>query len=421
MDTRNEGPDDVARQGRRGRAVIRFRIDCQETALNRDMVARDRRFLVALSFPGEVRPYVRSVADSLAQELGREKVFFDEYYEAELAVLNLDLKLQKIYRDESDLVVPFFCKDYAEKRWCKVEWDAIRAAIFSRRKDDAVMAIRFDRTEIDGFLETAGYISVNNRRPDEIAALILKRVKDRPSDSSHQVHEHQGLFIDIEPPVIAPMLPIQRIKDLGRKMNIPEKSILDIVTRPRPTAKVLPFRIAKYCVTNEEYWAYVKEKAMVDWPSHWDHQLKAQYGFPFVSDIAKYPVTNISFEEAKNYCVWKDARLPTSTEWEYAALGHRDFFYPWGNDFSADHCNCREHGSNSLCCVDDFRLGDTQSGIRQMAGNVWEMTIGTGSKPELRGGSYRSMCEFWGGHMTFRVQDRQTRAPDIGFRVVTHL
>ena len=161
-----------------------------------------RRFSVSLSFPGEKRDYVRKVAGCLADSLGKDKVFFDEYYEAELAVLNLDLKLQKIYKNESDLVVPFFCTKYAEKKWCKIEWDAIRAAIFSKRKDDAVMAIRFDDAEIDGFLETAGYISVNNRQPHEIASLILKRVKTFSIGSCQQVHQEE--HVDIVPHVTTP-------------------------------------------------------------------------------------------------------------------------------------------------------------------------------------------------------------------------
>ena len=51
-----------------------------------------RRFKVALSFPGERREFVEKVAEKLASALGRESVFYDKYYEAELARGNIDPK-----------------------------------------------------------------------------------------------------------------------------------------------------------------------------------------------------------------------------------------------------------------------------------------------------------------------------------------
>lgn len=377
-----------------------------------------RRFSVSLSFPGEKRDYVRKVAGCLADSLGKDKVFFDEYYEAELAVLNLDLKLQKIYKNESDLVVPFFCAKYAEKNWCKVEWDAIRAAIFSKRKDDAVMAIRFDDAEIDGFLETAGYISVNSRQPHEIASLILKRVKTISISSCQQVHQEEHVNVDIVPHVTASLLPINRIKNVGRKLRISEEHIRTIITRSRPIDNLHPFKIAKYCVTNDEYWSFVQDNATIDWPSQWEYNLREKYGTPFADSIAICPVTNVSLEDAKKYCLWKKARLPTSAEWEYAASAGHERIYPWGDNFNSDCCNSIEQKSNTISPVSNFPKGNTPSGIRQMAGNVWEMTTGTSKTLELRGGSYRSLCEFWGGFFAFKIIDRNKVAADIGFRLV---
>src|SRR5262249_39560640 len=53
-----------------------------------------RRFRVALSFPGENRAYVASVAAHLKSGLGDGRVFYDNDYVAELARPNLDLLLQ---------------------------------------------------------------------------------------------------------------------------------------------------------------------------------------------------------------------------------------------------------------------------------------------------------------------------------------
>jgi len=106
-------------------------------------------FKVALSFPGEHRAFVRSVADFLVRELSNDTVFYDQFYEAILARPNLDSLLQSIYYERSDLVVVFVCKEYKEKDWCGVEWRSIRSRL-NTRNDDRIMLIRFDDSEIDG-------------------------------------------------------------------------------------------------------------------------------------------------------------------------------------------------------------------------------------------------------------------------------
>jgi hypothetical protein len=57
----------------------------------------NKRFKVALSFAGERRDYIAQVAELLASELGKDKVFYDAWYKAELARPNLDVYLQTIY------------------------------------------------------------------------------------------------------------------------------------------------------------------------------------------------------------------------------------------------------------------------------------------------------------------------------------
>ncbi|MHC4474284.1 MAG: SUMF1/EgtB/PvdO family nonheme iron enzyme [Planctomycetota bacterium] len=380
----------------------------------------NHRFLVALSFPGEKRSFARSVAEILAQYLGKDRVFFDRFYEAELAVLNLNKKLQKIYRDESDLVVPFFCKDYAKKKWCKVEWDAICAAIFARQEDDAVMAIRFDDTPIDGFLETAGYVSVGNRQPGQIADLILERVRARSSGSSPKTTASaEDPFIDVAGSESLLEVPTTWLKSLGEKLRILQREIIPIVTRSRSHKKTTSFRIARYCVTNADYWAYARSKGMVKWPSYWSNEhKKSNHGFPFSQELTDCPVTDVSFEDAKKYCRWRRAGLPLSSEWEIAASAGGESRYPWGDNFNKDFCNGKEGGLDCVCSVSRFPQGDTPSGIRQMAGNVWEWVVGPSDKAELRGGSYHTQCEFWGSVFAFKDAPRERTASDIGFRIV---
>lgn len=59
----------------------------------------DIRFEVAISFAGDnKRDVIRQVAKALKRELGEGKVFFDEWFEAELAGPDAHIVLQNVYR-----------------------------------------------------------------------------------------------------------------------------------------------------------------------------------------------------------------------------------------------------------------------------------------------------------------------------------
>jgi len=139
-------------------------------------------FKVAVSFPGEKRRYVSRVVDFLRGQLGKDSVFYDFDYKAQLARPNLDTLLQKIYRDQSDLIVVFLCAEYAEKQWCGLEWRAIRDIIKSKQ-DERVMYIRFDDAQVDGVLSIDGYIDGCAHSAEEVANFILTRIAELEQDA----------------------------------------------------------------------------------------------------------------------------------------------------------------------------------------------------------------------------------------------
>ncbi|MBS1786784.1 MAG: hypothetical protein JST85_03635 [Acidobacteria bacterium] len=52
-----------------------------------------RRFAIALSFPGEHRTFVEQVAAHLATTFSQDRVLYDHYHDAEFARLDLDVYL----------------------------------------------------------------------------------------------------------------------------------------------------------------------------------------------------------------------------------------------------------------------------------------------------------------------------------------
>jgi tetratricopeptide (TPR) repeat protein len=148
------------------------------------MSTPEKRFEVALSFPGEHRDFVQQIANHLAGKVGRGRVLYDKFYEAEFARPNLDTHLQRLYHDESELIAVFLCADYERKEWCGLEWRAIRDLI-KKRQASSVMPLRFDDTEIPGLFSIDGYVSIGNREPREVADLIVQRMQlDSQSSNS---------------------------------------------------------------------------------------------------------------------------------------------------------------------------------------------------------------------------------------------
>ncbi len=133
------------------------------------------RFKVALSFPGQHRDRIESIAGYLAQSLGRDHILYDKWYDAEFARRDLDIYLADLYHSHSELLVVFLCAEYENSEWCNLEWHDIRD-LLKQKQADRVMFLTFDpHAKVAGIRSNDGYLDIRTMANQEVADKILKR------------------------------------------------------------------------------------------------------------------------------------------------------------------------------------------------------------------------------------------------------
>jgi formylglycine-generating enzyme len=126
------------------------------------------------------------------------------------------------------------------------------------------------------------------------------------------------------------------------------------------------------------------------------------------------PINCVPFNVAYAFCIWDGGRLPTETEWNFAAAGgSQQRSYPWrapgsvGEPITPAHATYESTGPTP---VGSKALGDGRWGHADLAGNVSEWTLDYYQEPLLpcndclntapttdrveRGGHYASPADF---------------------------
>lgn len=98
-----------------------------------------------------------------------------------------------------------------------------------------------------------------------------------------------------------------------------------------------------------------------------------------------HPVSQISYNDAVNYCKWANKDLPTEAQWEKGARGPDGNEYPWGNTEPNDTTANFDNLIGSTSKAGSYEKGQSFYGLLDMAGNVYQWCkdwYGTGPRAE---------------------------------------
>jgi formylglycine-generating enzyme required for sulfatase activity len=165
--------------------------------------------------------------------------------------------------------------------------------------------------------------------------------------------------------------------------------------------------ISKFSITNSQFGRFISDggyaarscwtangwkwKGRITQPAYWKD---GKFNGP------DQPVVGVSWYEAVAYCNWLSLkegltpaydcsgraslgasgyRLPTETEWEYAAAkgapDQAERIYPWGDMWDPKNTVCRvapARASKTASVGSRSPQGDTPQGLADMGGNVWQ-------------------------------------------------
>jgi len=132
------------------------------------------------------------------------------------------------------------------------------------------------------------------------------------------------------------------------------------------------FQLAKTEVTVAEYLSCVADGACEE-PGSWSGEC-----YWNSAEHDEYPVNCVSWDSATKYCQWAGGRLPSESEWEYAARSEgQETTYPWGNEAaSCTQAVIKDGGDGCGTAlpmpVCSKKAGLSAQGVCDMSGNVFE-------------------------------------------------
>jgi formylglycine-generating enzyme required for sulfatase activity len=162
---------------------------------------------------------------------------------------------------------------------------------------------------------------------------------------------------------------------------------------PQHIVSIQSFALGRYDVTRGEYAAFVQETGFPLGDGcgpdsfKWNKQAGVSWQTPGISQTERDPVVCVSWHDARAYISWLNGkvhrpaspaggpyRLPTESEWEYAARAGTTTRFWWGDDDSGASGHAW-HKSNSGGHTQPVgSMPPNSFGLYDMAGNVWQWT-----------------------------------------------
>jgi formylglycine-generating enzyme required for sulfatase activity len=226
-----------------------------------------------------------------------------------------------------------------------------------------------------------------------------------------------------------------------------------------------PFAAGVYDVTVGEYSQFVAATGVganscATYDGAWRINPSVTWRNAIESQTSSHPVSCVSWHDAKDYAAWlshtthQRYRLPSASEWEYAARAGSAAQVPWTTPAEAcSYANVADqtaalhyHGWKVLPCADEFvqsapggSFKANAFGLYDMLGNVFQWTedcwtdnyqnapidgsaqsAGDCTQHELRGGSWFTQPDFVRTSYRNRF-DGNYRSTSIGFRLIREI
>ncbi|MFI2839713.1 formylglycine-generating enzyme family protein [Mycolicibacterium sp. PDY-3] len=146
-----------------------------------------------------------------------------------------------------------------------------------------------------------------------------------------------------------------------------------------------------------------------DWRQWWVWEPGACWRRPFGGDSSHadrpdHPVVQVAYPDAAAYAAWAGRRLPSESQWEYAARAGSDTTYAWGDQVCPDGRLMANTWQGRFPYQNDGALGwsgtspvgafpPNDFGLVDMIGNVWEWTTTRFSRHHrIDGGADNGCC-----------------------------
>jgi TIR domain len=140
-----------------------------------DARAGDLQYDIAISFAGSQRDFAERIATRVRDAGFR--VFYDNFYPEDLWGKDLAVFFDDVFRKKSRFCLVLISKEYLERPWTEHERRSAVARMIAERGREYLLPIQIDPVELPGLASTIGYLSADRYSADEIADLLIAKLR----------------------------------------------------------------------------------------------------------------------------------------------------------------------------------------------------------------------------------------------------